>query len=315
MSDPSKKSCFVIMPFSVREHDLGRYGDDKNHWSEVYQGLIVPAVEAAGLKCERDDEDVSSRLIAEHIWRKLENADVVLCDLSAHNPNVYLELGWALRADKRFVLIKDDVTTFSFDLNQFHTFEYSHRLQPLAVRQSVKNLSTVIDATLADTEKRYSMVARMSLQAAAERASKGNLEMDVLSEILHQVTQPRFTAAPDRSHAVWRTRATLGPIKNNTDLTSALIGTTWRKSNDVEHLIFDRNGKVWNNHAGHPKWRENKFRLSEQLRKMTITWTIDDLEGPCVFSPDFSEFVENNNTTEGTWRLLATEPHTPAWGV
>jgi hypothetical protein len=88
------------MPFSVREGDLQRYGDTA-HWSEVYQGLIVPAVREVGLVCERDDEDVASRLITDNIWRKLEDADVVLCDLSAHNPNVYLELGWALRADKR----------------------------------------------------------------------------------------------------------------------------------------------------------------------------------------------------------------------
>ena len=46
----------------------------------------------------------------------------MLCDLSAHNPNLYLELGWALRADKRFVLIKDDLTDFKFDLNQFYTY-------------------------------------------------------------------------------------------------------------------------------------------------------------------------------------------------
>ena len=110
------------MRFSVRADDLQRYGSDTTHWSEVSQGLIVPAVREAGLACERDDEDAASRLIAENIWHKLEDADVVLCDLSAHNPNLYLELGWALRADKRFVLIKDDLTDFNFDLNQFYTY-------------------------------------------------------------------------------------------------------------------------------------------------------------------------------------------------
>src|SRR6266404_3873832 len=99
MSARAKPRVFVIMPFSVREADLPRYGDDANHWREVYQGLILPAIEQAGLECERDDEDYRSRLIGEGIWRKIEAADLVICDLSASNPNVYLELGWALRAD------------------------------------------------------------------------------------------------------------------------------------------------------------------------------------------------------------------------
>ena len=94
MSQPEKK-CFTIMPFTVRDADLSRYYDAK-HWDEVYHGLLVPAVKEAGFVCERDDEDSSPRLITESIWRKVEEADVILCDLSAHNPNVHLELGWAL---------------------------------------------------------------------------------------------------------------------------------------------------------------------------------------------------------------------------
>jgi hypothetical protein len=114
------------MPFSVREADLQRYSGDKSHWDEVYAGLIVPAVERAGLKCMREDEDSQSRLITDNIWRKIEASDIVLCDMSSSNPNVFLELGWALRSDKRFVLIKDDLTPFYFDLQQFYTLVLCH---------------------------------------------------------------------------------------------------------------------------------------------------------------------------------------------
>lgn len=49
----TRPPCFTIMPFSVRESDLDRYAGDEGHWSEVYQGLIIPAVEMAGLTCHR----------------------------------------------------------------------------------------------------------------------------------------------------------------------------------------------------------------------------------------------------------------------
>jgi hypothetical protein len=38
-----KRKCFVIMPFTLREIDRTKY-KDQNHWSEVYEGLIKPAV-------------------------------------------------------------------------------------------------------------------------------------------------------------------------------------------------------------------------------------------------------------------------------
>ena len=93
------------MPFTVREVDLPKYQNDPDHWREVYQGLIVPAIKQAGLRVQRDDEDYSTRLVGEGIWSKIEQADLVLCDMSSHNPNVHLELGWAMRSDKKMVLI------------------------------------------------------------------------------------------------------------------------------------------------------------------------------------------------------------------
>ena len=96
MSEPP--SCFVMMPFSVREKDMDTYDGDQNHWLEVYEGLIRPAVKQAGLVPVRDDEDYSSRVVTDQIWSKIEHAEIILADISSSNPNVFLELGWALRA-------------------------------------------------------------------------------------------------------------------------------------------------------------------------------------------------------------------------
>ena len=109
-----RKHCFVVMPFALKDVDKPRY-DDPNHWAEVYEGLIAPALQKAQVSYERDDKDLGARLIVESLLNKIEQADIILCDLSSHNPNVFLELGWALRADKPYVLIKDDLTDFTFD--------------------------------------------------------------------------------------------------------------------------------------------------------------------------------------------------------
>jgi hypothetical protein len=185
------------MPFTVRDDDLDAYGGDAKHWQEVFEGIIVPAALAVGLTPERDDADFSSRLISETVWKKIERADLILCDLSSNNPNVFLELGWALRSDKKFVLIKDDRTNYEFDLNQFHTCTYSHRLQPSEVRHAVKELAQTIQQTLADPEKRYSLVRRLALDLKAiEASSQGNLEVDLLREVLDELRMVRRPLTP-----------------------------------------------------------------------------------------------------------------------
>jgi hypothetical protein len=50
MNEKKERTCFVIMPFTVRKEDLDKY-DDPGHWDEVYNGLIVPAVTNAGFIC------------------------------------------------------------------------------------------------------------------------------------------------------------------------------------------------------------------------------------------------------------------------
>jgi hypothetical protein len=90
MQTTENTNCFVIMPFTLRTEDKEKYFGDENHWHEVYDGLIKPALRKAGMTCNRDDDDARSRSIADKIWEKIEKADLVLCDISNFNPNVFL---------------------------------------------------------------------------------------------------------------------------------------------------------------------------------------------------------------------------------
>lgn len=316
MNTSIKRKCFTIMPFTVRDPDLPRYYNDSNHWNEVYSGLIAPAVKEAGFVCERDD-DSTSRPLTENIWRKIEDADVILCDLSAHNPNVYLELGWALRADKRFVLIKDDITAFNFYLNQFYTYTYSHRLQPSALRQSTNELAAVLKSTLADDKRQYSMFKNLTIQLqAVETASKENVEVALL-KVKEFISEVCSSAGLDgQRQQPWAQQELFFPdITTQAQLGKMLPGTTWRKRNNVEHIVFEDGNVFYNNHAGHPNWRKNKYQLGDSLGEMTLVWGVDGLVSQCQFNQQLNEFVEVANSTDYRWSIIATEPHTPSWGI
>src|ERR1039457_4212991 len=141
-------SCLIIMPFSDDRPSKLSYPE--NHWKDVYSKLLCPAVRKAGLSCHRDDDDFVSRPIALNIWKKIDDADIVLCDVSSCRANVFLELGWAFRADKPYVIAVDERTQPPFDVQDFNRFEYDHALSPLTLQERVDRLSRMLSATLND---------------------------------------------------------------------------------------------------------------------------------------------------------------------
>lgn len=108
-SEPA--SCGVVMPISSID------GCSAEHWSEV-KVIIFETVKAIAnpifsVRLVSDDE--ASGVIQKRIVQNIYNCDIVICDVSAKNPNVMFELGMRLAFDKPTIIIKDDKTDYSFD--------------------------------------------------------------------------------------------------------------------------------------------------------------------------------------------------------
>ena len=86
-------TCFVIQPF-----DSGKY--DKR-----FQDIYKPAIEAAGLEAYRVDRDPGVMVPIEAIEKGIRQAALCLADISADNPNVWYELGFAFASDRPVVMV------------------------------------------------------------------------------------------------------------------------------------------------------------------------------------------------------------------
>ena len=134
------KTCFVMMPIS----DVSGY--EGGHFNRVYQFLIKPACEKAGFVPVRADDVASSNHIVIDILKKIIESDIVLCDLSARNPNVLYELGLRQAFNKPAALIKDDKTPDIFDIQGFRYFQYDHQLRIDNVKDEIEKISkSIID--------------------------------------------------------------------------------------------------------------------------------------------------------------------------
>ena len=120
----AEQTCFVVMGFGKKpDYQTNRTLD----LDRAYLDIIKPAVEEAGLICERADEIVHSGLIDKPMYEKLFAADVVIADLSTANNNAFYELGvrHALRPHTT-IIIAEDQFKFPFDLGHILIRQYKH---------------------------------------------------------------------------------------------------------------------------------------------------------------------------------------------
>jgi hypothetical protein len=112
------------MPISTPAEIAQRCGGDKEHFKHVLEHLFLPAIEKSG-HAPVLPAGVGADLIHAEVIRKLETEDLVLCDMSTLNPNVFFELGIRSALDKPICLVRDSPTEAPFDVGvvNYHTYD------------------------------------------------------------------------------------------------------------------------------------------------------------------------------------------------
>jgi len=138
VGEPKQKSnlkAFVIMPFSEKTPDRA-----KGFFEEVLRSLITPSGLEAGFKVETANRQ-GSDVIQSTIVNELLEADLVIADLTDHNPNVLFELGLRMAGDKPVALIKAVGTGRVFDVdNMLRVYEYQPHLWRSTVESDIPEL-------------------------------------------------------------------------------------------------------------------------------------------------------------------------------
>ena len=94
-------------------------------WSgEVYQHMIQPAVEAAGLTCVHGDDPVRVGDLMQTVWDAILVSGVTIAEVSALNANVFYELGLAHALGKDVFILKQKDSTVPADFGGTHYYEY-----------------------------------------------------------------------------------------------------------------------------------------------------------------------------------------------
>jgi hypothetical protein len=156
-----KPKAFIIMPF-VEKSEIRPVG----FFKEVLRSLLTPAGVAAGFIVETANRQ-GSDVIQSTIVNDLLEADLVIADLTDHNPNVLFELGVRIAEDKPVVLVKATGTGRIFDVdNMMRVYEYSANLWQSTVETDLAEITEHIKAAWdkKDSDQSYMKILRREVR-------------------------------------------------------------------------------------------------------------------------------------------------------
>jgi hypothetical protein len=203
-----QKNCFIIMPLTTPELMLEKYRDGKDHFNHVLQCLFIPSIKQAGYN-PIPPIAKGSDLIHADIINNLETSDIILCDMSCLNPNVFFEFGIRTSLNKPVCVVKDEHTLkVPFDTGILNYQEYQSSLDPWFIEAEIKKISDhiLISAERSKGENTLWKYFGLKAEAAPYKSEIGadakleylTMQIDSMRQTIDTLLQSQLVVKPKR---------------------------------------------------------------------------------------------------------------------
>ncbi|SFQ45618.1 hypothetical protein SAMN04487928_1512 [Butyrivibrio proteoclasticus] len=117
-NESNQRKCFVVSPIGEENSDIRKNAD------QLFNHIIKPVCEQCGFKAVRIDHENTPDSITQGILDCLDKNELVIADLTGHNPNVFFEIGYRAAKGKPIIHLKRKGERIPFDIAAIRTFEY-----------------------------------------------------------------------------------------------------------------------------------------------------------------------------------------------
>lgn len=102
---------------------------------DAVYGALKSAAEAAGLRCRRADDIWENPAVIQDVVSLIDRSNVVICDCTDRNPNVFYEAGIAHTIGREVILITQADADIPFDLRHLRYVKYLNNGEGLVALQ------------------------------------------------------------------------------------------------------------------------------------------------------------------------------------
>lgn len=160
------KKCFLIAP-------IGELGSTTRRRSDmVLKYVLYPPLHECGYEIIRTDEISNPGVITTQVLNHLAEDELVIADLTSHNPNVFYEVGIRHATGKPIIHIIEAGEQIPFDVAAFRTIVLDHR-----DLESVEEAKRTITRAIQAVERAPSSF--QGLVQFAEQARKSKKKLDI----------------------------------------------------------------------------------------------------------------------------------------
>ena len=140
--EKKSKICFVICPISDEGSET-RIRSDK-----LMRYLIEPVCEVLKFTPIRIDTVAHNNSITEEIFKYLNEAELVISDITGHNRNCLYESGYRTALGKPIIFIRNKEVAIPFDIANIRIYDYDLDVEAADhFKKSLINSINVLDFT------------------------------------------------------------------------------------------------------------------------------------------------------------------------
>jgi hypothetical protein len=276
----NEERVFVIQQIGAKDSPERKRAD------EIYEGIIVPAVEHAGLAPYRADLDLTPGAITSKMLAELLGARVVIADLTGRNPNVFYELGITHSFARPLISIADSSKSLPFDAKDERIIELGeYPPNGLGLIQGQKAINLLRESLRIVLDDNYAPATPLREVAANRSVDQLAPENPLAAEM----AQMRETLEEIRSKIIPRSFIPQSVKEDISILRGLLLDnishlTPW----DIESLTNEKTSK---DQQAWTKTIREKWESSQQSKRSkpedTDPWTSDSNAGGYSDEPPF----------------------------
>lgn len=224
------KKCFVVSPIGAENSETRKRAD------KVYKYIIEPVCKECDFEPIRVDMINKADTITQTIIDHLNQDELVIADMTEHNPNAFYEMGYRACTGKPMINLKEKSENIPFDIAAIRAFDYD--LQDL---DSVDGIKTRIINTIGS----INFIENDNSETTSETYNKLNGAdslkiLPLLYDIQDRIDQLRKDIAnkdTDTIQAIVRASQTAQPVEDlNTTMAKILLPELLKNPSSFNNL-------------------------------------------------------------------------------
>lgn len=225
------KKCFVVSPIGQEGSEVRKRAD------QVFKYIISPVCEEAGFEAIRVDKVNQADSITQTIIDYLINSELVIADITGHNPNAFYEMGYRASTGRPMIHLRERNENIPFDIAGIRAFDYD--LSDLDSVEEIKSRLIKTIRTLSFDEQFYQNEdGKIALK---ENQNDISQLISILYEIQDEISQLKseiHNKDTETIQAVVKASVPTAPIEDpNMAIMKAILPELLKNPNSMKALI------------------------------------------------------------------------------